>query len=152
MNIPNAENHCHDQPDDFIDCIHYFSTSMIVPRRPPSSPNLPPFSPSRENVLNMLESLFEHNRYMNFILVILLLTMISVLLAFALCCKCRRRRAFSRGNENDRRIRNNDNHNEIPMVTVVIHPDESSSLADDVNHDGCKSIDSDYKSNGAINE
>ena len=40
------------------------------------------------------------------------------------------------------------------MLTIVIHPDESSSLADDVIMMDVKSVDSDsdYMINGAINE
>jgi len=137
---------CHREPEDYEDCINYYLSFMIVPRTPPSppsspspplppsSPNLPPFSPPRQDFLNFVEEYFEHNQYIHYVFFILVVILLLSLVSVALCCSCSPRRAFHRGNRriNRRNDTDCDNSNGIPMVTIVIHPDETSSLADDV--------------------
>lgn len=113
--------HTYDDCEEF----RYFHGNL--PRAPPS-PLSPPFSPTLPFFPPTFVEDYRKHHQVNYIIlssIILALILMSSLLITKLYY--RRRRRLSED------VRNNheDDKNEIPMVTIVIHPDQSSSLADE---------------------
>lgn len=118
--------HTYEDPDDFEDCVRYFYEHIgTFPRRPPIPPipPAPPPFPPRNHIVVVDYQQHHHINYVIMSTVIIVLIITCVLLLTALFYKyypfpCRRQRP-----------NNQTENNEIPMVTIVIHPDESTNLA-----------------------